>query len=237
MEDGSPADEQASAARKRGPPFKDSDEPRRKNKRVSYVDRARIIDACRRGGDVKQLAETLGINVKTARSIAAIDREASLKTGGSVRKFGEDVVAVIRTTVDEKPTFTLKQIKRAVEEQLPGLTISTSSVDRLLDAHTYSMKLATQRPADRNRSDVKRKRKRLRAMAAERWAPAVSLVHRRNQLQYMVFEKIDRSKKGRTGNPDDDGDERSKYQHHRLHVCQRRRALANSRKSTLECFQ
>ncbi|KAL1420560.1 hypothetical protein MTO96_004514 [Rhipicephalus appendiculatus] len=77
----------------------------------------------------------------------------------AVRKFGEDVVAVIRTTVDENPTFTLKQIKRAVEEQLPGLTISTSSVDRLLDAHTYSMKLATQRPADRNRSDVKRKRK------------------------------------------------------------------------------
>lgn len=159
MEDVSPPGEQARAPRKRGPPFKDTDEPRRKNKKVSDVDRARIIDACRRGGDVKQLAETLGINVKTARSIAATDREVSLKTGGSVRKFGDNVVAVIKRTVDENSTFTLKQIKRAVEDQLPGLTISTSSVDRLLDAHSYSIKLATQRPADRNRSDVKRKRK------------------------------------------------------------------------------
>ncbi|KAH6948445.1 hypothetical protein HPB50_024512 [Hyalomma asiaticum] len=152
----------ASAARKRGPPLKDIDKPRRKNKKVSDVDRARIIEACRRGGDVKQLAETL-----------ATDREVSLKTGGSVRKFGDNVVAVIKRTVDENSTFTLKQIKRAVEEELPGLTISTSSVDRLLDAHSYSIKLATQRPADRNRSDVKRKR--LRTMAAERWAQGVGV--------------------------------------------------------------
>ncbi|KAH6948688.1 hypothetical protein HPB50_025861 [Hyalomma asiaticum] len=159
MEDVSPAGEQASSVRKRGHPFKDTDEPRRKNKKVSDVDRVRIIDACRRGEDVKQLAETLGINVKTARSIAATNREVSFKTGGSVRKFGDNVVAVIKNTVEENATFTLKQIKRAVEEQLPGLTINPSSVDRLLDAHSYSIKLATQRPADRNRSDVKRKRK------------------------------------------------------------------------------
>ncbi|KAH7974369.1 hypothetical protein HPB49_014534 [Dermacentor silvarum] len=43
---------------------------------------------------------------------------------------------------------------------MPGLTISTTSIDRLLDAHTYSVKLATQRPVDRNRSDVKSKRKK-----------------------------------------------------------------------------
>ncbi|KAH7933763.1 hypothetical protein HPB49_016964 [Dermacentor silvarum] len=159
MEDGPPKDEQASAARKRGPPFKNRNEPRKKNNRVSDIDRARIVDASRRGGNFKQLAATLGINVRTARSIAATDREVSLKTGGSVRKFGADVVAFVTRTVDENPTFTLKQIKRTVEEKMPGLTISTTSIDRLLDAHTYSVKLATQRPVDRNRSDVKSKRK------------------------------------------------------------------------------
>ncbi|KAH7973946.1 hypothetical protein HPB49_007627 [Dermacentor silvarum] len=159
MEDGPPKDEQASAVRKRGPPFKNRNEPRKKNNRVSDIDRARIVDASRRGGNLKQLAATLGINVKTARSIAATDREVSLKTGGSVRKFGADVVAFVTRTVDENPTYTLKQIKRTVEEEMPGLTISTTSIDRLLDAHTYSVKLATQRPVDRNRSDVKSKRK------------------------------------------------------------------------------
>ncbi|XP_049271827.1 3-oxoacyl-[acyl-carrier-protein] reductase FabG-like [Rhipicephalus sanguineus] len=48
-------------------------------------------------------------------------------------------------------------LKAALEEQMPGVTISTSTVDRLLDA--YSVKLVTQRLADRNRDDVKHSRK------------------------------------------------------------------------------
>ncbi|KAH6942295.1 hypothetical protein HPB50_003185 [Hyalomma asiaticum] len=88
-----------------------------------------------------------------------------------MRKFGDNVVAVIKKTVDENSTFNLKQIKRAVEEQLLGFKISTRSVDHLHDAHNYSIKSATQRPMDRNHSDVKRKR--LRTLAAERWAPGV----------------------------------------------------------------
>ncbi|KAL1473833.1 hypothetical protein MTO96_038435 [Rhipicephalus appendiculatus] len=42
---------------------------------------------------------------------------------------------------------------------MPGVTISASTVDRLLDAHSYSVKLVTQRPADHNRADVKHSRK------------------------------------------------------------------------------
>ncbi|KAH7940363.1 hypothetical protein HPB52_023550 [Rhipicephalus sanguineus] len=42
---------------------------------------------------------------------------------------------------------------------MPGVTISTGTVDRLLDAHSYSVKLVTQRTADRNRDDVKHSRK------------------------------------------------------------------------------
>ncbi|KAH7977763.1 hypothetical protein HPB49_003513 [Dermacentor silvarum] len=37
-----------------------------------------------------------------------------------------------------------------------GLQVSTSTINRLLDDHCYTLKLATPRPADRNRSDVKR---------------------------------------------------------------------------------
>ncbi|KAL1444950.1 hypothetical protein MTO96_045293 [Rhipicephalus appendiculatus] len=147
------------AGRKRGPLFKDPDQPRRKNSRVSVVDRARIVDVYRRGGDLKQLADALGINIKTARSIAATDREVSKHGGGSKRKFGDEVVSTLRRIVDEKCTFTLRQIKEALEEEMPGMTISASTVDRLLDAHSYSVKLVTPRPADRNRDDVKQCRK------------------------------------------------------------------------------
>ncbi|KAH8018559.1 hypothetical protein HPB51_008888 [Rhipicephalus microplus] len=79
------------AGRERGPHFKNPDEPRQKNSRVLVVDRARIVDVYRRGGDLKQLADPLGINIKIARSIAATDRETSKHDGGSKRKFGDDV--------------------------------------------------------------------------------------------------------------------------------------------------
>ncbi|KAH7957344.1 hypothetical protein HPB52_017976 [Rhipicephalus sanguineus] len=147
------------AGHKRGPRFKDPDEPRRKNSRVSVLERARIVGGYRRDGGLKQLAEALGINIKTARSFAATDRQKSLKGGGSKKKFGDDVVSTLRQIVVENCTFTLRQIKAALEEEMPGVTISTSTVARLLDAHSYSVKLVTQRPADRNRDDVKHSRK------------------------------------------------------------------------------
>ncbi|KAH7962280.1 hypothetical protein HPB52_015321 [Rhipicephalus sanguineus] len=119
------------AGHKRGPRFKDPDEARRKNRRVSVLDRARIVDVYRRGGGLKQLAEALGTNIKTSK-IDCSYRQTKIVEG---------------------------QIKAALEEEMPGVTISTSTVARLLDAHSYSVKLVTQRPADRNRDDVKHSRK------------------------------------------------------------------------------
>ncbi|KAL1478844.1 hypothetical protein MTO96_052337 [Rhipicephalus appendiculatus] len=147
------------AGRKRGPYFKDPDQLRRKNSRLSVVDRARIVDGNRRGGDIRQLAYALGINIKTSRWITATDREASKHSGVSERKFGDDVVSTLRRRVDANCTFTLRQIMEALEEEMPGVTISASTIDRLLDAHSHSVKLVTQRPADRNHDDVKHSRK------------------------------------------------------------------------------
>lgn len=118
------------------------------------------MDTARRGGDIKKIAEALGINVKTARSIAATDRGTPKKKGGSAPKFGSDVVAVLQDIVDRNPTYTLKQIQEAAQEALSGLRISTSSVDRLLEAHDYTMKMVTPQPTDRNRTDVKENRKK-----------------------------------------------------------------------------
>ncbi|KAH7968973.1 hypothetical protein HPB52_013284 [Rhipicephalus sanguineus] len=58
--------------RRPGRPRKAPDEQKKKYARVSPVDRCRIIDVHRRGGDLKVLSETLGINIKTVRSIALL---------------------------------------------------------------------------------------------------------------------------------------------------------------------
>ncbi|KAH7981599.1 hypothetical protein HPB52_000109 [Rhipicephalus sanguineus] len=129
-----------------GRPRKAPDEQKKKYARVSPVDRCRIIDVHRRGGDLEVLSETLGINIKTVRSIAATDRDTDKTRGGSSKKFGPDVVDA------------LQQI-RALKEEMPNIEVSTSTIDRLLDGHGYSVKLLTQRPVDRNRADVKQLRR------------------------------------------------------------------------------
>ncbi|KAH7961522.1 hypothetical protein HPB52_009529 [Rhipicephalus sanguineus] len=146
--------------RRPGRPRKEPDEQKKKYARVSPVDRCRIIDVHRRGGDLKVPSETLGINIKTVRSIAATDRDTAKTRGGSSKKFGSDVVDALQQIVQENPSFTLEQIKRALKEEMPNIEVSTSTIDRLLDGHGYSVKLLTQRPVDRNRADVKHLRRR-----------------------------------------------------------------------------
>ncbi|KAH7955331.1 hypothetical protein HPB52_000366 [Rhipicephalus sanguineus] len=128
--------------RRPGKPRKAPDEQKKKCARVSPVDRCRIIDVHRRGGDLKVLSETLGINIKTVRSIAATDRDTAKTRGGSSKKFGPDVVDALQQIVQENPSFTLEQIKRALKEEMPNI------------------ELLTQRPVDGNRADVKQLRRR-----------------------------------------------------------------------------
>ncbi|KAL1477377.1 hypothetical protein MTO96_035780 [Rhipicephalus appendiculatus] len=223
--------------RKRGPRFKDPDQPHRKNSRVSVVDRARIVDVYRRGGDLKQLADALSINIKTARSIAATDREVSKHGGGSKRKFGDDVVSTLRRIVDENCTFTLSQIKEALEEEMPGVTISASTVDRLLDARSYSVKLVTQRPADRNRADVKHSRK-LYAHWLQSDGPRVCRFYL-DDTNYNIWcsRNFGRATKGASSCAHDHDDKGSELEHHSMHVRQWSYSLDCGGQSSLGCFQ
>ena len=65
------------------------------------------------------------------------------------------MIQALADIVDNHPSFTLKQIRETVQQRMPDLNISLSSIDRLLDSHGYSVKLLTSQPAYRNRSDVK----------------------------------------------------------------------------------
>lgn len=148
-----------SSGRRRGRPNKGHNDVRVKYAMVSAQDRARLLDCSRRGGDLPSLARTLGINIKTARSIVRTDRDLPKARGGSKSTFNVDVLTSLTKLVDDHPTYTLKQLKSELQRQRPGLAISTSSIDRLLDGHGYSLKQVSLQPADRNRADVKEKRK------------------------------------------------------------------------------
>lgn len=136
----------------------DLDKLIKKRRVVTDEDRKRIVQCARDGGDMRLVAHHLNINIKTCRGIAARDREGGLKRGFARRKFNDDVVAMLCSIVDNYPAVTLSRMKEMIESTLEGLTISLTSIDRLLDCCGYSMKKLTIQPIERNRIDVKQKR-------------------------------------------------------------------------------
>ena len=131
---------------------------RKRYRKTSDEDRRRIIQCARTGGDLRTLAENLGINFRTCLSVARTNREYELKRGLPRHKFTEEHKQHLCSVVDLNPEYTLKQIKEQMQKDFDGLSISISSVDRLLDGYGYSKKLLINQPAERNRNDVKEKR-------------------------------------------------------------------------------
>lgn len=130
----------------------------RKRQTISDEERRLIVQCARNGDDLKFVSKHLGINIKTCRGIARRNRETGLKRGFKKRKFSDDVIANLRDMVDKNPSLSLKKIKAVFESENTGMTISATSIDRLLDCHGYSTKPCTSQLADRNRTDVKMKR-------------------------------------------------------------------------------
>ncbi|KAK8771223.1 hypothetical protein V5799_025531 [Amblyomma americanum] len=64
----------------------------------------------------------------------------------------------VRTVVNYA-TLATDEIRNALIERFPEIQVSKSTVDRLVDGHGYTLKLATPRPVERNCLDVKRDRR------------------------------------------------------------------------------
>ena len=104
---------------------------RKRYRKTSDEDRRRIIQCARTGGDLRTLAENLGINFRTCLSVARTNREYELKRGLPRHKFTEEHKQHLCSVVDLNPEYTLKQIKEQMQKDFDGLSISISSVDRL----------------------------------------------------------------------------------------------------------
>ena len=93
--------------------------------RISNVDRGRLIDAFNGNAqDYLELADNLGINRATARSIVATflrsgRRETLPRGGATYSKMDEDMRVHLREIIEDNPLLTLEQMKRSLRENLP----------------------------------------------------------------------------------------------------------------------
>lgn len=129
--------------------------PIRRRATINDEVRSFIVQCARKGDDLKLVSQHLGVNIKTCRGIAKRDRETGLKRGFKKRKFSDEMVAKLRNIVSENPRITLTQIKAIFESENGGMTISETSIDRLLDCHGYSINEVPIQPIERNKIDIK----------------------------------------------------------------------------------
>ena len=124
-------------------------------RKVSDVDRERLIHAFE-DGDYIEMADTLGINRSTARSIISIyvrsgRRERLPKGGANNTKVDDEMRQCLRDLIDNNPLLTLVQMKERMEAALPNKPrVSKTTIARCLDGMLVTMKLTEDVPDARN---------------------------------------------------------------------------------------
>ena len=133
--------------------------------RIPLEHRERIVRAFEdEAEDYLLVADTLGVNRSTARSIVATYiREARIHEqprGGRNNTRVDDVMRdCLRDIVNENCLLTLCRINRELRTRLPAKPIiHDRTVARALDGMLFRVKLVRVLPADRNRPDVLQKR-------------------------------------------------------------------------------
>ncbi|VDP72254.1 unnamed protein product [Echinostoma caproni] len=112
-----------------------SDGQKRPYRFTSAEDRRRVIECARRRDELKEVTKHLGIKIKTCHAIAATNREVTLNPGSYKTKFNDEFTKHLCDVVDEKPKATLRQLKERMGTDFPSISLSKTSIDRLLDGH------------------------------------------------------------------------------------------------------
>lgn len=133
--------------------------------RITLEDKKRLVRAFENEEDYGVLADQLGINRGSARSIIyrTIKRNGVIEKqrgGATYRKVDDEMRNEILQLVEENPAITLQRINEALRQRLPNKPhIGKTTVSNILDGALITMKLLNTSPAERNREDVKRARK------------------------------------------------------------------------------
>ena len=192
-------------------------QPRRQRRLVPTQDRQRLVDCHEDGGDIIELADRLGINHDTDRSIIRVwmdEGRVEAKPLGGVQnvRVDEEMLAEIFRLARENPFTTLVQIQDQLRAAMPEKPrIHNSTIARHLQNQLISMKIAGKDadvPRQRNTNENKQKR-----YAYAEWLAHLplnahiiyidecgfNLFTRRRQARSAVGERVRRQVKGICG--------------------------------------
>lgn len=134
-------------------------ENNRKYDKSNMTDRERIINCYEDGGDWRELAESLGINKKTAYNWARRgEAEFKHRGGKQQKKLTEDQIGEIVTEVERKPSSTLKQLSEKVKTEY-DVDVSVQTVYNYLHGRLITLKKAHVEVTTMNSVENKERRK------------------------------------------------------------------------------
>ena len=90
-----------------------------KYKKVSYIDKLRLIESLSRGEDYIALADCLGTNRNTAYTIVRRGRYENLPKNGSYNRKIDEVSLDAIDILEGNPLMTLQQVNFVVRTRLP----------------------------------------------------------------------------------------------------------------------
>ena len=139
----------------------------RNYRRVSDIDRNRIIEKYESGEDFLTTARQLGINRTTAYQIIRRyqdqdeDQERVIRTPGRNKKLSNEAIDFLVLLIDSTPTITIQEMNQTLRDifiQEPHVCDST--ITRALQCELITLKLCENVPENRNEEHVKEARAR-----------------------------------------------------------------------------
>jgi len=125
-----------------------------KNSTVSNADRERIIACYENQKKIAEISSTLNIKRTTVHQIIKLYQQTgrvnAIKRGSpSRKKLGDNEINAVRSWIDVDSTLSLNQIAARINEDF-GVSVSKSTVGRLIESFNYSLKRLQFIPERRN---------------------------------------------------------------------------------------
>jgi len=134
--------------------------------RVSLINREHLIRAYEEGRDFIKLASDIGVSRRSAYRIVRIFSDEGRRrplphAGGRNKVLLPEMIAYLISTIEEKPTITLLEMKQKLLSVYPGLpaSLSPTTISRALDGALITLKLLRNVPMQWNSDEVKAERR------------------------------------------------------------------------------
>ena len=139
----------------------------RNYRRVSDIDRNRIIEKYESGEDFLTTARQLGINRTTAYQIIrryqdqGEDQERVIRTPGRKKKLSNEAIDFLVLLIDSTPTITIQEMNQTLRDIfIHEPHVCDSTITRALQCELITLKLCENVPENRNEEHVKEARAR-----------------------------------------------------------------------------